>query len=196
MEECYLNFLLGYISKVFTLIKGLGQWSIQFKFLLHDLQRFLWSSLNELTMFEILFLEANCWNDNLPLTWFSFHIFFGIWRKQKAGELDFEELGIVCPGRRDTIVSYNNALFLQRERNPADLVEPLFGSRCSIIRSDLRHCSKIHQPPPPGNNLPVSINYCRAVSWTCFRKKMLNHIIETFKVCRFFIGFASINMAL
>ena len=69
--------------------------------------------------------------------WYS----FVFWRKQKAGELDFEELGIVFPGRRDTIVSYNNALFLQRQRNPADLVEPLFGNRCSIIRSDLGHCS-------------------------------------------------------
>ena len=87
-------------------------------------------------MFEVL-LEANCWNKT------NICIFFVIWRKQKEGELDFEELGIVFPGRRDTIVSYNNALFLQRERNPADLVEPLFGSRCSIIRSDLRHCSKI-----------------------------------------------------
>ena len=72
--------------------------------------------------------------------------FFGeIGRKQKAREPDFEELsGIVCWLEGDTIVtivSYNNALFLQRERNPADLAEPLFGSRCSIIRSDLRHCS-------------------------------------------------------
>ena len=56
-------------------------------------------------------------------------------------ELDFEELGIVFLGRRDTIVSYNNALFLQRERNPADLVEPLFAARYSIIRSDLKHYS-------------------------------------------------------
>ena len=53
----------------------------------------------------------------------------------------FWGVGHCVGGRGDTIVSYNNALFLQRERNPADLVEPLFAARCSIIRSDLKHCS-------------------------------------------------------
>ena len=114
--------------------KGIRQWLIQSKFLIYK------------DFCEVL----------QPRRIFFWHSFV-FWRKQKAGELDFEELGIVFPGRRDTIVSYNNALFLQRERNPADLVEPLFGNRCSIIRSDLRHCSAFTHPAP-GNNLRVSIN--------------------------------------
>ena len=86
-------------------------------------------------MLEVLVLETNCWDDNF----WKYILLFG--ESKKVCELDFEELGIVFLGRRDSIVSYNNALFLQRESNPADLVEPLFGNRCSIIRSDLRHCS-------------------------------------------------------
>ena len=108
-------------------LNGLGQWLIQSKFLIPDLQRFLWTSPRSKDFTKILLA------------------YFVFWRKQKAGELDFEESGIVFPGRRDTIVSYNNALFLQRERKTADLVEPLFGNRCSIIRSDLRHCSAFTQ---------------------------------------------------
>ena len=89
-------------------------------------------------MLDVFILEVNCWDDNLPRVQ---NLFCYLEKAKKVCELDFEELGIVFLGRRDTIVSYNNALFLQRERNPADLVEPLFGNRCSIIRSDLRHCS-------------------------------------------------------
>ena len=97
---------------------------------------------------------SSFWFSHLPSDWFtasaiivsinlreSRNSSYFVFGESKNVPAWFWGVGHCVGGRGDTIVSYNNALFLQRERNPADLVEPLFAARCSIIRSDLKHCS-------------------------------------------------------